>query len=481
MLYLTTFPRFLSLKSSLPVLSLQNLNSIPNYSSLSAKMDAQSSTTLHLCGKSSAENELARCLKNNNALKLPDCSLVNVVLHSEIENRESFSNGDAFRVNLYMNFLLTSRLGKLLIYSPKLASTHDVVSHNFCELPIGAVCVADMQFKGRGRSKNVWESPKGCLLFSFTIQMEDGRVVPLVQYVVCLAMTEAIKDVCRRNGMPPLDVRIKWPNDLYLDGLKVGGILCTSTYKSKKFNVNAGIGLNVSNQKPTTCLNAALQRLGCVADQLQREEIIAAFFNKFESFYDIFISQGFQALEEMYYKTWLHSGQRVIIQEKNENQDQVSENVVTIQGLTSSGYLLAATEDGQACELHPDGNSCHEYTPCVLSYNLVNCHSFEEENLLKEALMATSASPCANLETLATAKLQREPTAVAMEGSDTGQPSPMVVTPNKNMKKLKQNYVGSDTLENPNPAEPKSLHDQFEEATTSENIWNAANLKEVLN
>ena len=42
------------------------------------------------------------------------------------------------------------------------------------------------------------------------------------------------------QGLPQLDVRIKWPNDLYLNGLKVGGILCTSTYKSNKFNVSAG-------------------------------------------------------------------------------------------------------------------------------------------------------------------------------------------------------------------------------------------------
>jgi biotin--protein ligase len=45
----------------------------------------------------------------------------------------------------------------------------------------------------------VWESPAGCLMFSFTIQMEDGRVVPLLQYVVSLAVTEAIKDVCDKN------------------------------------------------------------------------------------------------------------------------------------------------------------------------------------------------------------------------------------------------------------------------------------------
>ncbi|XP_022863680.1 biotin--protein ligase 2-like isoform X1 [Olea europaea var. sylvestris] len=329
-------------------------------------MKLESPTTLILCGKSSPENELARFLKINNTIKLPDNASINVVLHSENEEQESFQK-DAFQIDSYMNSLSTSRVGRFLIYSPILPTTHDIVSQwaiflfffkylvvdscefilfysvkclvliiltmasNFCELPLGTVCVADVQLKGRGRSKNVWESPKGCLMFSFSLQMEDGRVVPLVQYVVCLAMAEAINDVCLRNGIPPLNVRIKWPNDLYLDGLKVGGILCTSTYTSKKFNVSAGIGVNVSNEKPTTCLNAVIQRLTSVAYQLQREDIMAAFFNKFENYYDIFQSQGFQALEELYYKTWLHSGQRVIVQEKKENQDQISENVVAIQ------------------------------------------------------------------------------------------------------------------------------------------------------
>lgn len=42
------------------------------------------------------------------------------------------------------------------------------------------------------------------------------------------------------QGTPELDVRIKWPNDLYLGGVKVGGILSTSVYRSKKFYVSAG-------------------------------------------------------------------------------------------------------------------------------------------------------------------------------------------------------------------------------------------------
>ncbi|KAH1245324.1 Biotin--protein ligase 1, chloroplastic [Glycine max] len=255
---------------------------------------------LVLCGKSLAENETAKAIKTSSTLKLPEDEKLSLVLHSEMDN--SVMQG-FFQVHSYMDSLSTNQFGRLLIWSPDLNSTHDIVSHNFCELPIGTVSIADVQTKGRGRSKNVWESPLGCLMFSFTMQMEDGRVVPLVQYVVSLAMTEAIKDICDKNGLPSIDVRIKWPNDLYLNGCKVGGILCTSTYKSKKFNVSA----------------------------------------------------GFQTLEELYIKTWLHSGQRVVVQEKNE--DKVIEHVVTIQGLTSSGYLLAVGDDNHMCELHPDGNS----------------------------------------------------------------------------------------------------------------------------
>ncbi|KAK9271365.1 hypothetical protein L1049_026955 [Liquidambar formosana] len=327
---------FLSLQNSLPFLSLHKLISANkrrfslSLSMAATAMDCSSSCVLVLCGKSSAETEFAKSLKSNSTLKLPDDSKVSILLHSEVEKP---LEEEPFGIESFMNSLSTTRFGRFLIWSPRLPSTHDVVSHNFSELPIGTVCVANVQFKGRGRSKNVWESPIGCLMFSFTIQMEDGRIVPLLQYVVSLAITEAIKDVCDANGVPHLNVKIKWPNDLYLNGLKVGGILSTSTYKSKKFNVSAGIGLNIDNEKPTTCLNAALRELSSGVYQFRREDIIAAFFNKFENFFHLFINEGFQTLEDLYCRTWLHSGQRVIIQEKNKGQ--LVENVVTIQGLTA--------------------------------------------------------------------------------------------------------------------------------------------------
>ncbi|CAM0946677.1 unnamed protein product [Alopecurus aequalis] len=262
---------------------------------------------------------------------------------------------EGFDAGAYMGALQARRFGRWMLWSPRMASTHDLVTQNFAKLPVGVVCVTDVQFKGRGRSKNVWESPPGCLMFSFTSQMNDARKLPLMQYVVCLAMTEAIKDLSCAKGLPELDVRIKWPNDLYLKGLKVGGILCTSSYEPKFYNICTGIGLNVDNEKPTTCLNAALQELKTNSPRLTREDILASFFNKFEALFEIFSNQGFQALEERYYNAWLHSGQRVVVQDAQEGQSVNS--VVTIQGLTPSGYLYAIGEDGKSYELHPDGNS----------------------------------------------------------------------------------------------------------------------------
>ncbi|VVB17776.1 unnamed protein product [Arabis nemorensis] len=315
--------------------------------------DASSSCSMVLCGKSSEETEIATRLKNDNVLEIQDNTKVSIFLESEAENL--LVKHDSFNLSLFMDSISTHRFGRFLIWSPRLSSTHDVVAPNFSELPIGTVCVADVQFKGRGRSKNVWESPKGCLMFSFTLQMEDGRIVPLTQYMISLAVTEAVKSICDKKGLPYIDIRIKWPNDLYLNGLKIGGILCTSSYCSRKFDTSVGVGLNVDNEQPTTCLNAVLKELSPTSSLFTREEILGAFFHKFEMLFDLFMDRGFKSLEELYYRTWLHSEQKVVVEVTIE--DKFIRSVVTIQGLTSSGYLLAIGDDNQMYELHPDGNS----------------------------------------------------------------------------------------------------------------------------
>lgn len=59
-----------------------------------------------------------------------------------------------------------------------------------------------------------------------------------------------------------------------------------------KCNAFTGIGLNVNNEKPTTSLNTVLRELYVGAYQFQREDVLAAFCNKFEKFYGLFANQG---------------------------------------------------------------------------------------------------------------------------------------------------------------------------------------------
>lgn len=53
-------------------------------------------------------------------------------------------------------------------------------------------------------------------------------------------------------------MRVKWPNDIYARGLKVGGILINTTISQGCFNIVCGVGLNLDNRQPTTCINQLL-------------------------------------------------------------------------------------------------------------------------------------------------------------------------------------------------------------------------------
>ena len=56
-----------------------------------------------------------------------------------------------------------------------------------------------------------------------------------------------------------VDVRIKWPNDVYGQGVKLGGVLCQSAYREGRFQVVVGVGLNLANAQPTTCVDALIR------------------------------------------------------------------------------------------------------------------------------------------------------------------------------------------------------------------------------
>ena len=100
------------------------------------------------------------------------------------------------------------------------------------------VVTADSQTAGRGRGGKRWASPRGMgLWISFLVQGDRDVPPTLVPILVGLAAIRALEGTC-----PSLRPGIKWPNDIEVEGRKLGGILCEGTGTGA---VVVGVGLNL--------------------------------------------------------------------------------------------------------------------------------------------------------------------------------------------------------------------------------------------
>lgn len=107
----------------------------------------------------------------------------------------------------------------------------------------GTVFVAEAQTEGRGRQGRRWVSPPGeNLLFSVLLRVTcpPARLPPLA--LVCgLAVRDAVA-----RAMPGATPKVKWPNDVLVEGKKLSGVLVEATLSGARVDaVVVGIGINV--------------------------------------------------------------------------------------------------------------------------------------------------------------------------------------------------------------------------------------------
>ncbi|MCQ2489964.1 MAG: biotin--[acetyl-CoA-carboxylase] ligase [Ruminococcus sp.] len=108
----------------------------------------------------------------------------------------------------------------------------------------GTVIVADRQTAGKGRMGRSFISPSGTGLYMSVILRPEFSIqtAPLITSAVAVAAAEAIESLCKA------DVRIKWVNDLYLNGKKIAGILTEASVNMEMRALDIaviGIGINV--------------------------------------------------------------------------------------------------------------------------------------------------------------------------------------------------------------------------------------------
>ena len=103
--------------------------------------------------------------------------------------------------------------------------------------------LAESQTAGRGRGANVWWSADGALTFSLLLEQQlPAEKLPSASLTVGLAVLKTVEQFA-----PQADVALKWPNDVFVGGCKIAGILIELPARAAG-RIVIGIGLNVNNR-----------------------------------------------------------------------------------------------------------------------------------------------------------------------------------------------------------------------------------------
>lgn len=165
-----------------------------------------------------------------------------------------------------------SKWGALILVAERLESSNRFASSLAKRAaPHGSIVVAGAQSAGRGRWNRHWDSEPGGLYLSVVLRPRetDVRSLGLLPLVCAVSAAEAL---LRAAGVA---ARLHWPNDLYVDRKKLGGILCESSFTGSRLDsAVAGIGINV-NQLPDGFSPDVALRATSVRALLGRETPIA--------------------------------------------------------------------------------------------------------------------------------------------------------------------------------------------------------------
>jgi BirA family biotin operon repressor/biotin-[acetyl-CoA-carboxylase] ligase len=131
-----------------------------------------------------------------------------------------------------------------MVYYPSLGSTNDLLKGLAAQgASEGTLVIADEQTAGKGRLDRKWLAPPGTsllmsLLFRPNLASNQAQRLTMI---CSLAIADAIE------GLTGLPVGLKWPNDIFIRGKKVGGILTESGTTGGRLDyVVVGMGLNVN-------------------------------------------------------------------------------------------------------------------------------------------------------------------------------------------------------------------------------------------
>lgn len=208
----------------------------------------------------------------------------------------------------------------------------------------GTLVVAEMQTAGRGRRGHSWSCQAGANCY-FTILLKPDlspEKAPMLTLVMAHAVARGIK---RETG---IDVGIKWPNDIVIQGRKVCGILTEMSVERDYIQyVVIGAGINVREQEfAPEIADRAIALDSVSGGRTDRSRLLAAVMAAFEEDYECFVGAGsLTPLKDSYNSLLVNRGREVCVAEPAGEYRGIA------TGITDTGELLVELPDKTVREI----------------------------------------------------------------------------------------------------------------------------------
>lgn len=206
----------------------------------------------------------------------------------------------------------------------------------------GTVITAAHQTAGRGRKDRSWiDRPGQNLLASYILkprrEADEWGGVPLM---AGLAVLRTLRKFA------PIDLHLKWPNDVLVEDRKISGILAESVTVDGTAWIIAGIGVNLNQtvfegsyrQSPTSLLLES-------GRQCAPEDMRTTLSSELGSLYALWQEQGNPPILDLWKQQTRMLGARVIIEEEGRTRS------ATAAGLSREGALIVRTDEGTSEEI----------------------------------------------------------------------------------------------------------------------------------
>ena len=237
--------------------------------------------------------------------------------------------------------LSDKKIGSPVYFFPEIGSTNDYAFElGDGGVTEGAVVIADLQTKGKGRLNRTWQSPPRANLYASVILRPpvDPSQAPQITLLAGVAVADALAPYC------PGEVTLKWPNDVRIRGRKMCGILTEMKVRSGRVDfIVVGIGININLRRADLDedfrdLSTSLREE--VGREISRLDVAEALFTCLGDLYGQYIGEGFGPIRNR----WLSYADIVGKPIQVAFHDEVQSGVAV--GIDDYGALLLRDEAG---------------------------------------------------------------------------------------------------------------------------------------